>query len=77
MFFSKQETRVIAAIVGCALSAYGAGEHLHEYSGPTPGTLLGITTGSTLSAVTMNPTTFAAMIELPPVIPPGDSQQQG
>ncbi len=80
MLYSKSGNLVVSAITGCALAAYGAGESLHQYSGPAPGTLLSIaaaTSTSSVSMMTFNATTFAQIEAPPPVIPARLKMDQG
>jgi hypothetical protein len=80
MLYRKPNSTLFSAAVGAAIFAYGAGEQLKAMPGPSPNLLLNIATAgstSTVSAVSLNLTTLAKIEPPPPVIPPGDKQQQG
>lgn len=75
----RKELPAVRIIVGCALSAYVAGEHLEYSKAPAKQYLSvgSITTTSSATSFGFNPVTFAAVEPPPPVIPPRDRQQQG
>jgi hypothetical protein len=80
MLCRKPGSPLFGAAVGAAIFAYGTGEQLKAMPGPAPGLLLNIATAggtSTVSIVSFNLTTLAKIDPPPPVIPPGDKQQQG
>jgi hypothetical protein len=67
-------------IVTCSLAAYAAGQHLQYAHAPVQQVLSLATASSTTSAVGsffVNPMTFAKVDLPPPVVPPGDRQEQG
>jgi hypothetical protein len=78
----RKELPVIRLVIGCAAAAYVAGEHLRFPEAPAKQTLtVGLATASSTSNVAMavpfSTTTFAKVDPPPPVVPPGDRQQQG
>ena len=77
----SKELTAARAVIGCALSAYVAGEHL-QYSKAPVQQMLSVSIATTSSAgsfsvVSYNPMTFAKVEPPPPVVPPGDRQEQG
>jgi hypothetical protein len=75
----RKEIPAVRIFVACTLAAYVAGEHLEFSKAPAKQMLVLSTTSSTsaTSVATFNPTTFAHVDPPPPVVPPGDRQQQG
>jgi hypothetical protein len=72
----------IGRCVGMAFFAYRTGEHFQAMPGPSPSQMLSIVTAGSTSTVAsvglvLSPMTFAKAEPAPPVIPPGDRQQQG
>ena len=77
----RPDYRLFPALAAATIVAYPAGEQL-RYSEPSPApssVLSFATAGSTgsISAVMFNTTTFATLDTPPPLVPPGDRQQQG
>jgi hypothetical protein len=75
----RKEFPAIRIVICCAVASYGAGEHLEYLKAPAKQMLTVATIASTSSAAvaTFNPMTFAKVDPRPPVVPPGDRQQQG
>jgi hypothetical protein len=77
----RKELPMVRVVVGAALAAYVAGEHLNYTKAPAKQMLSLATTTSTSStsvaSITFNPSTFAKVEPPPPVVPPGDRQGQG
>jgi hypothetical protein len=75
----RKEFPAFRFVIGCALGAYIAGEHLEFFKAPAQQTLRLATAPSTgsISAVTLNLSTFAKIDAPPPLVPPGDRQDQG
>jgi hypothetical protein len=74
----RKEFPAIRIVMGCAAAAYVAGQHLDFSAAPAKLVLAIATSASTSAAVVaaFNTTTFAK-IDPPPLVPPGDRQQQG
>jgi hypothetical protein len=74
----RKEFPAIRIVMGCAAAAYVYGKHLDFPAAPAQQVLAIATSASTSTAVvtTFNTTTFAK-IDPPPLVPPGDRQQQG
>jgi hypothetical protein len=75
----RKEIPALRLLIGCTVAAYLAGEHI-EFSKAPAKQMVSIATASSTSAtaqVAFNPTTFAKVDPPPPVVPPGDRQQQG
>jgi hypothetical protein len=73
--FSK---RVISIVVGGAVGAYTAGQHLDYLSPKKPlaGFLTAASSTASLSTLSINTTTFAVQSPPPPVVPAKDKYQQ-
>ncbi|KRR09554.1 hypothetical protein CQ12_13785 [Bradyrhizobium jicamae] len=75
MFKSKEFTTA-KVVVGCALSAYVAGEHLQYSKAPAKHSVSLTIASSTSAVATYNMVTFAQLEPPPPVVPPEDRQEQ-
>jgi hypothetical protein len=76
----RNELTAIRIVVGCALSAYVAGEHLQFATAPAKQAIQVVIASSTSTtsgaAVGFSPMTFAKVEPPPPAVPPGDKQEQ-
>lgn len=74
-----KEFPAIKMVIGCAVTFYVAGQHLEFANAPAKQVLAlaASTSTSTSVAVTFNTMSFAKVDPPPPLVPPGDRQQQG
>jgi hypothetical protein len=74
-----KEFPAIKFVIGCAVAASVAGQHLEFSKAPASQVVTLTVSSSTTStaAVIFNAMTFAKVDPPPPVVPPGDRQQQG
>jgi len=77
--FNPKEFPAVQIVTACAIAASAAGQKF-DASPVVPAKQvlsIAISSSTTSAAITFNPMTFAKIDPPPPVVPPGDRQQQG